>query len=354
MSLLNERATLSEDMAHFHQQAIFNSAAFDSLVVALYGMGKTWIDLRNALGEHEGSSFAPSRSGVRWRSHPEASLSNFLYARGIEHRRGTRYHEDYEKLSGRAYGFYDLHFKSRSGAWISAEVWGEKPMGHGPEQYAKKRAIKEQFNAKRSDFIGIEFRDCFSDERLTEILHPFIGRIAPFVFDKPMDPLIQSTHWSNADELLVFCKHIADSQPGGIFPTEEWLRKRGKFKTRGGEVYNTVAVYCHTWLGGVRNVRRLLGQPQHSTTEWDRESALAGFRDWWDKYAKSPNAICQLHARGRISMSKDELLYAQRLRAAIQLHVGSIIAACDEIGVKPTRRYTGVKARPPVTRPLLK
>jgi hypothetical protein len=89
-----------------------------SLVQAVYSLGHTWEDLRAELEDFHSSQFVESRSGLRWRSHPEASLSNFLYARGIPNRRGTRYPQAYEDLTGRAYGMYDMHFNGLLGLWM--------------------------------------------------------------------------------------------------------------------------------------------------------------------------------------------------------------------------------------------
>jgi len=164
-----------------------------SLVQALYQLGRTWEDLRAELGDFQSSQFVESRCGLRWRSHAEASLSNFLYARGILHRRGSRYPKEYEDLTGRAYGMYDMHFEGRLGP-LDVEVWGDKPNGADGDLYQAKREGKERFNADNPGFLGIHFADCYSDERLAEILEPHLGVVAPFRFDRPTDRVIPSTH----------------------------------------------------------------------------------------------------------------------------------------------------------------
>ena len=150
-----------------------------------------------------------------------------------------------------------------------------KPNGHAEAHYKIKREHKEAYNEGNPNFLGIHFMDCFNEATLANILEPYIGSIEAFQFDKPTDHLIHSTHWSNTDELLEFCRHLVSTMPDGQFPTEEWLRKRGKWKGRSGEVYNTLSVYIKTWLGGVRNLRKLLGQSHVSTIEWDKDSAIA-------------------------------------------------------------------------------
>ena len=292
-----------------------------SLIQAVYLLGRTWEDLRSELGDFRSSQFVGSRSGIRWLSHAEASLSNFLYARGIHHRRGERYPEAYEDSSGRPYGMYDMHFDGQLGP-VDIEIWGDNPNGSGQRKYQEKREEKERFNATNPGFLGIHFLDCYSEDRLTAILEPHIGCIRPFRFDKTTDKQIPSTHWSNADELLEYCRELAASQPDGDFPTEEWLRKRGKWADRPGPTYNTVSIYIKTWIGGIRKLRELLGQGHVSTVKWDREKALAHWKAFRELHGLSPNALRARARRGLGQYSADVIAEAGRLESAVVKYAG--------------------------------
>ena len=125
-------------MGHLPPASWFQANGYGSLVGSVYYLGKTWEDLRQDLGDFHSSQFVESRNGLRWRSHPEASLSNFLHARGIPHRRGQRYPDEYALVTGRSYGMYDLHFDGLAGE-VDVEIWGDKPKGHGEADYAEKR-----------------------------------------------------------------------------------------------------------------------------------------------------------------------------------------------------------------------
>jgi hypothetical protein len=190
-------------------------------VYSVYSLGFTWADLRSALQDFTNSNFVESRNGLRWLSHAEASLSNFLYARGIEHRKGRKYADGYTEHSGHRYGIYNLRFLASDDRWMDVEVWGDKPLGLEEECRAK-RVLKEGFNQENNpEFLGIGFRDCYEEKRLTDVLEPYIGRIEPFQFDKPTDRLIHTTHWSNADELLEYSPntvrsyvHAVEESPG--------------------------------------------------------------------------------------------------------------------------------------------
>jgi hypothetical protein len=311
-----------------------------SLVQAVYQLGRTWEGLRAELGDFQSSLFVEARNGMRWRSHAEASLSNFLYARGIAHHRGSRYPEGYKEETGRAYGIYDMHIEGLRGS-VDVEVWGDKPNGSDAENYRLKREGKERFNAGNEQFLGVHFADCYSDERLTDILAPHIGVIVPFCFDRPTDRIIQSTHWSNTDELLEYCRAFAADQPNGEFPTEEWLRKRGKWADRPGPAYNTLSVYIKTWIGGIRQLRELLGQAGVSNVKWDRETVLRHWKVFRERHEMTPNAMRARHARGQGQFPIDVVREAGALAIAASKYVGGSAAADEATGFKPNRKKPG-------------
>ena len=321
--------------------AWFQDNGHGSLVQAVYYLKKSWEDLREELDDFAGSSFVESRNGMRWRSHPEASLSNFLYARGIEHKRGEKYPDEYAQFSGRAYGYYDLHIRTNSG-WIDVEIWGEKPNGHDEGNYSEKRELKERFNVSNPLFLGLEFRDCFDEAKLKSILSPYVEVPDAYVFDRATDSQIQSTHWSNADELLEFCRHLASQMPDGRFPTEEWLRKRGKYADRPGDAYNTASIYIKQWLGGVRNVRKLLNQSNFSTQQWNRDSALNAWNEFWEETGVTPGQARHLGRSGSDELTEDQISRAIRIDAAVLKYVGGAVEANSLLGIQvdKTRRWT--------------
>lgn len=317
----------------------FQKNGHGSFIQALYNLGHTWAELREAVGDFSDSNFVQSRNGLRWLSHAEASLSNFLYARGIKHKKGERYDESFADLSVTRYAIYDLHFLGKNGKWFDVEVWGDKPNGHNEEKYAKTRAAKEVFNSGNPNFLGIHHADCYGEEKLAGILSPFIGHVAPFQFDKPTDSLIYSTHWSNADELLEFCKALASKMPNGAFPAEDWLRKRGRWANRNGKAYNTLAVYIKLWLGGIRNLRKLIGQAEVSTQQWDRESALSSYKEFYDKHGLTPQQVRHNHRRkADASVSEKDVLEASRISSAIEKYAGGADAANEILGIKVERQ----------------
>jgi hypothetical protein len=256
------------------------------LTNAVFKSGRTWEDLRLAVGlpttvmQKGRPRYFPSRAGIRWRSRPEACLSDFLYARGIEHRRGERYPDSYAVQSGRAYGRYDMHFTARSGEQIDVEVWGDIPDAWSHGRYSVTRAKKEAFHGNRATFLGLHYLDCQSEARLAELLKAYIGAIEPFRFDKAQDRHIETAHWSDADELLETCRRLAAERPDGVFPNEQWLRRRGRYATRPGEAYNTLATAVTKVLGGTRNVRKLLDQAEASTIKWTPASVVEAWREY--------------------------------------------------------------------------
>jgi hypothetical protein len=310
---------------------------YGSLVTGLYDLNMTFADLREVLNANVSSSFVLSKNGMRWRSHPEASFSNFLYTRGIEHNLGKKYPEDYASYSGRAYGYYDTQFLDMHGESIDVEIWGDKPNGSSEEFYAHKRGMKESYNVANTNFLGVEFRNCFEEERLTNILEPYIGVIEPYIFERSTDRIIPSTHWSNADELIDYCKDFIKQFSNEEFPTEEWLRKRGKFKDRDGVAYNTLAVYIKKWLGGVRKLRIILEQGDVSTEAWTREKVLDEYKKWYEKYNIVVGAARARYRRGQIQLTKEEYNKACCIEMAILKYVGSAVEAQKILGIEVKR-----------------
>jgi hypothetical protein len=322
---------------HLPPAAKFQAAGYAMLVQCLYKQGKSWGDLQEATSSFEKSIFVQSRNGMRWRSHPEASLSNFLYARGIPHEKGRRYPKDYSRISGKASGYYDLHLISHDKSIIDVEIWGDKPNGYNEDGYALVRAGKEKYNQGRTGFLGIHYKDCFSDEMLTSILKPHIGIIEPFIFDNPHDHYIETAHWSNADELIETCRQIAIEQPNGKFPTEDWLRKRGRWKHRDGPAYNTVSVYIKLWIGGTRKLRELLGQDYASTKKWGRENAIDAYRRFYERHNITPSQMRQMRDRLDSCYSSDVIKDAANISAAVQKHVGKTKELDQLLGITVDR-----------------
>ena len=265
------------------------------IVNAVFRSGHTWGDLRETLDCFTKSTFRVSRNGMRWLSHPEASMSDFLHARGIVHKYGERYDKGYAEQSGRHHGCYDIHFLTITGLWIDVEIWGDLPDNLSGGKYARTRVLKETWNTNNPNFLGIQYTDCLSDAKLTRILEPYIGIIEPFNFEKPQDPFIETSHWTDSDELLETCCQIAAQMPDGIFPNEGWLRKRGKYANRIGPTYNSVALRVVQWLGGFRNLRKLLGQSAISTTSWTSETVIQAWRDFQAEHGLTPTQMVSKH-----------------------------------------------------------
>ncbi|HFD32938.1 MAG TPA: hypothetical protein ENJ28_09575 [Gammaproteobacteria bacterium] len=311
----------------------FTLNGYGSLVQYVYNSNKRWEDLRAHFNSFENSDFVTSRNGMRWRSRPEASLSNFLYARGITHKTGEKYPEEYTKYGDSSYGYFDIHFRNARNEWVDVEIWGDKPKGHNEAGYAAKRKAKEAFNKGNSLFLGLHYTDCYDDVRLEGLLEKYIGIIDPHIFDKPEDKIIQTTHWSDADELIEYCKEIAKSQPDGVFPTEEWLRKRGKWKDREGPLYNTVSVYIKTWIGGIRKLRKILGQAENSTISWNRESAINEYKAWFNKYGFTTHQA----RTGARNLSNEEKRVAQNISSAVAKYVGIADEINSLLGIIPEK-----------------
>ena len=264
------------------------------LTYAVHGSRRVWEDLRKAIGCKPGSNFCSSRNGMRWHSRPEASFSNFLYARGIDHKRGERYPLAYQKRTGRKWGRYDLHFRSKDGRWIDVEIWGDPLNSLSGGRYRQTRAYKEAYHGNRQTFLGVNYRDCLSDK------------------------LIETSHWSDADDLLETCREFVAQMPSGTFPSEDWLRKRGKYADRPGPLYNTLAVRVNQWIGGTRKVRELLGHGHASTMKWTPGKVVTAWREFEERTGLSPSQC--LGQKNKVLLPESVIREAARLYAAARCY----------------------------------
>ena len=336
--IISDAEKVVEENNYLPPAGWFSQNGYKSLIQAIYNLGKTWEDLRDEFKDFENSSFVTSRNGMRWRSHLEASLSNFLYARGITHDRGKKYPNDYSEITGQTYGYYDLQFETRTKDWVDVEIWGDKPYGHNEKHYAFKRKLKENYNKKNSLFLGIEFNDCYIENKLIEILEPYIGYKPPSIFERNYDKIIPSTHWSNADELIEYCKIFVKNMPNETFPTEEWLRKRGKWKNRDGEAYNTLSIYIKKWIGGIRQLRKIIGQPENSTVKWNREKAIQEYKKIFDIYGLTTGQLRGKMRSSQIELTKEERFRINNIDAAVRKHFGSCYDLNLLLGIKNYRK----------------
>jgi hypothetical protein len=301
-AVVRARAVL-EQMGRLPTVEWFRTNGLSALTTAVHNSGRNWEDLRKELGLPPRQKFCESRNGKRWLSQPEALFSDYLDKRGIEHKRGERYPDDFKKKTGAKWARYDAHFRAADGRWINVEIWGETKdgttlSGISRGRYRRSKARKESWLNGNTDFLGVSYKDCYAQKGLERILAPYIGNaVLAASANKPEIDLEQSLYADKA-ELLEKCRKLAASMPDGIFPSESWIRKRGKHRDRPGEADNTLAAYVFRWLGGTRRVRELLGQGDASTIKWSE----AKVREAWSAFeAKTGLTPSQAKGKNRIA-----------------------------------------------------
>ena len=108
-----------------------------------------------------------------------------------------------------------------------------------------------------------------------------------------------------------------------------------------GEVYNTLSTYIKTWLGGIRNLRKLLDQSHVSTIEWDKDSAIAAYCKFHDEHGLTPGQARHINRKGG-KVSTKLAAEAARIGNAVLKFADGSVAVNELLGIviDKTRRWT--------------
>lgn len=154
-TLIEKIKSIKEKEGRLPPALWFQKSGHASLVFSLYNLGHTWAELREAVGDFSDSNFVQSRNRLRWLSHAEASLSNFLYARGIDHKKGERYDDSFADLNVTKYAFMTCIFLEKMERNLMLKFGEINQMGT-----TKKNMQKLESQKKNSTFlikISLEF-----------------------------------------------------------------------------------------------------------------------------------------------------------------------------------------------------
>lgn len=205
-----------------------------------------------------------SRDGKSWLSAAEAGACNFLISRGIVVTHGRTYPKEYAKITGKAYGVYDMHFKATvgkyAGDWMDVEIFGGYYAG-GEERaidYEKTKQFKIDFNKNNPRFIQLTVEDCYKDSKLQTILEPFIGT-PPVTLKTSYDHMVNTCQLSLLDRTLKNCFVMCEKLGLAELPTSGWFEQTGRYINReifDWEVKGIHADICK--LGGLPKMRELM------------------------------------------------------------------------------------------------
>lgn len=225
---------------------------------------KTWCrsihELRKQYKVNDGNLIA--RNGIKYLSHSEVNVANFLIARDIKFENGYAYPQEYKDDTGKR-GVYDFHIIMNDKTY-NVEIWGGCFRAGEERQadYAATRKMKETFNEKIGNFIGIEYLDCHHDDTLTKVFQQYIGVIHPFVFTKSVDKQIPSTAWARIDKVIETAKFAMEKLNVRKVPQQKWFGRSGKYKNRKIEDWEPKSWSPFEWnvrcIGGYNKLREIL------------------------------------------------------------------------------------------------
>ena len=233
-----------------------------------------------------------SADGKVWLSFAETCLANFQIARGIGVMHGRLYPDAYALTIDRQCGRYDMHFTAvsgdLSGKEILVEVWGGG-IAANSDRYAATRKATEDFHNYDKCFLGIEYKDCYKEIRLTTLLEPYIG--SPNVtFSYSGVPTCQSSVF---EMVVQECKHVYENMPDKLLPSQNWLLRNGSYSER-----HVLHWEAPSWAGlcdritaiGTDKIRQALGEDP-KFRQWTIDMVLEEFQRLFQKYHLTASTI---------------------------------------------------------------
>lgn len=234
----------------------------------------------------------------RFRSFPEAALSNWLISKQIIPDMGEKYPQSYKEFSGKS-AWYDMHFWSPIlRIKVNIEIWGGPGKNSpGSEIYIKQKEDKISFHGNDITFMHLNYEKCFDLAYLELLFMPYIG-MRP-IYNDVNKHVFDPTKWSLSEELLVKGKDICSHFSNGLLPTTTWFSRKDNHLGRVIEPWEP-----NTWggfmddvnkIGGIGKLLMLLGQKEYTkyTNRITKSETLIGIQDIYEKYGKTIKALSQ-------------------------------------------------------------
>ncbi len=280
-----------------------------------------------------------SRANIAHDSFAEVCFANFLWARGIDPKKGGKYESDFAKTSSYSSAVYDIEFIATFGQYeghkILVEIWGDSksagPNGHNLEEYLAKKAAKIKYHENNPYFLGLGYENCYTEKKLIDILQPYIGKNCKISRTKENhDFQFPPTMWTLADEVIKTCKFVCHNMPDNILPALGWFKRSDTYKCR-----PVLDWEPETWgrfpckinqVGGILKLREVLGQKQHNKiTHWTKDNVTQALADFYTTYRVWPTQILKLQSPEITSDTYKSIeIIAKRLREAANIHIGNI------------------------------
>lgn len=170
-------------------------------------------------------------------SFAEVCWVNYLVAHGIIVLEGQAYPQEYCTRFGKNSGRYDPGFipivGQFQGKHVKVEIFGGVPGGDVAQKdaYLKTRAAKEKFHQNDPLFLALEFKDCYEDSRIAEILKPYIGEPDRVIRNERIQDT-PATMLSIVDDTIKRAQQVCNNTPDGLIPPTAWFTRTGVFKNR--------------------------------------------------------------------------------------------------------------------------
>ena len=290
---------------------------YSNIINQLHRRGYRIEDIREKYHLHDRRRLRCEHN-ITWDSYPETICSNFLYYHCIEVFKGSRYPEDYSVFSGKKYGMYDIEFVANvgqcNGQRIHVEIWGNGK-GH-PDDYNKIRHSKEEYHKNDRTFVGIEYKDCYNEDKMQEIFSPYIDHnmIRKVEGSKKN---ISTSKWSLFEEVLARARKVCEKTVDHQLPSHTWFCKKPPYQNRKTEdwerhIYNSGLSFSHDLsIVGMNTIRNELGLPEkHDNRKYifDATSAHQTLKDFISEHSEPKKVYNALRKKNDLDTHDEEIL----------------------------------------------
>ena len=175
-------------------------------------------------------------------------------------------------------------------------------------------------------FLGIQYDDCYKEEKLISVFEPYIANVrVQVVTYAPFDALVPCTIWSMMDHVIEACKFLMEEFKLDNIPAVDWFTKRGIYENRPvgkfDEKYNAGMIgQLITDCGGFVKVRKVMGLQGRLYEARTKDETIQDLKEFYEIHKLTPSAAVHIwQKKTEVEQENSSLEEKERKRLASQM-----------------------------------